>query len=155
MRLEALCPFQFLKDFPEIGHLSGCLRRRKGKPPQLVECPLQVRPVDRLQQVINTVHPEGTQGIFIIGRSEDDGARDGDVFKDLESRAVGQMDIQKHHVGHGRCLKPRQAVEDTVQFSHHRYLGRCLCQQSLQVTQGRFLVFNDQCIHIKGSITIK
>ena len=51
---------------------------------------------DRFQQIVDTVHFEGTQGIFVVSRGEDNGAGDADMIEYFEGRTVCQMNIHKN-----------------------------------------------------------
>lgn len=82
MRLVILFLFQTTDDGRQVWlflflHLSA-------QQFQFVHGLLQISPADGLEQIGHTVHLKGSQGIFIVGRSKDDGTRDVYLRTDIE-----------------------------------------------------------------------
>jgi len=61
---------------------------------------------DWFEQIIDAVHLECLDGIFIIGRCENDGAGDFNKIEYPEGRSVGNVDIHKNQVRLRMSFKP-------------------------------------------------
>ena len=84
--------------------------RRKGRSAgglvgEFMEGSLQFIPGNWFQQVINAVYLEGFNGIFLISRGKNYGARNFYPFKDLEAESIGQLKVHKDKVRSGMMLK--------------------------------------------------
>ena len=102
---------------------------------------------DRFQQVVDTVHFEGTQGIFVVSRGEDNGAGDADMIEYFESRTIRQVNIHKNEFRHRVDAEPFDGGIDAVQYGNNFSFRFHFVEQGSQIAYSSFFIFNNNCFH--------
>ena len=98
-----------------------------------------------LEQIIDAVHLEGPDGILVVGGGENNRAGHRGTLKQLKAQPIGQMNIQKQHVGR-RLQGIEQHHGRGHRFGGGYYIhGRLLAPQQIGQAPGREgFIFDDK-----------
>ena len=105
---------------------------------------------DGLEQVVDAVHLECLDRIFVIRRCEDDRCTHFHLAEDLKTESVTELDIQEEQVGRRVVPEPFDRILDTVEELQHFDRGRQLRQQAIQFIAGVRFVFYYDHFHAPG-----
>ena len=118
------------------------LRRRVETQLQAIHGSLQALLGDGLQQVVHRPLLEGLDGVFVVGRDEDDVAQIAHFAGHVDTGNVGHADVEKQHV---RLVLPRigERVLTAAGFQHHVQFRPDIVQPAAQLLVEQRFVFGD------------
>src|SRR6186713_2749 len=139
--------FQDLHQFAQgsrTGGISSCIEERP------VDGPCEILIGHRFQQVTNAVDLECTDGIFIVGGDENNGAAQFKFIEEAKAEPIGQLDIHEKKVRLAVLHEPAPGCLQAGQSLHNFNLFRQLVDPFFQVTRQQQFVFDNNSLHISG-----
>ena len=98
---------------------------------------------DGLQQIVDAVHLESLQGIFIIGSGKNDRAGDRDAVKDGKRRPVSQMNVHENEIRHGMLTDPIDTVLNRLKHANNFGIWADFSKKLLERLRSHQFVFNN------------
>ena len=138
----------------ESRHRDG--RRGRGEAVEFVEGAAKVVLANGFEEVIYAVDFEGLEGVLVVGGGEDDWAGDFNLVEDMESEAVGKVDVHEAEVGirsgsRGvEMLEIFDALFDALYNGKDVELGRDLGKGALEMLRGYYFVFDNEDVFHDG-----
>ena len=128
-----------------VGRGSFGRRRRREAGAGLGQGGGQAGILHRLQQVVEGIHGEGLQGVFVVGGGEDDVRGRFQRGQQLEAGLAGHLHVEQQHVGpQGGQLGA--GFIGVAGLPHHRHVGKSL-EQVAQLGARQPRVVNDEHVH--------
>ena len=131
-------------------------RRGCGEAVEFVEGAAKVVLANGFEEVIYAVDFEGLESVLVVGCGKDDGAGNFNLVEDMESEAVGKVDIHEAEVGIGsgsrgvELLEIFDALFDALYNGKDMELGRYLGKGALEMLRGYYFVFDDEDVFHGG-----
>ena len=138
----------------ESRHRHG--RRGRGEAVEFVEGAAKVVLANGFEEVIYTVDFEGLESVLVVGCGKDDGAGNFNLVEDMESEAVGKVDIHEAEVGIGSGSRGVELFEifdtlfDALYDGKDVELGRYLGKGALEMLGGYYFVFDNEDVFHDG-----